>query len=241
MKDITLEKQHIPEVLAKPITSSPTSPHILLIDGNIKQRDVLLSLLKTTLHFKTTPMRSENEALHYFGENRAEVDLVLLDVSTVEEGCRLIVELQNIKPDLPIIVLVKYGDYQAAAEALLLGAQDFLTKPVAETRMSVTLRNAILLRNARREARRAHTAQAMSGHHTDAAAPNTSPSLISLLNSEGHARKIQDIEMTAIRFAVQFYKGRMTEVARKLGIGRSTLYRKLGHIGSDSPDVIHSA
>jgi DNA-binding NtrC family response regulator len=30
------------------------------------------------------------------------------------------------------------------------------------------------------------------------------------------------------------YRGRMTEVARRLGIGRSTLYRKLGELGIDT-------
>lgn len=53
--------------------------------------------------------------------------------------------------------------------------------------------------------------------------------MISLVNAAGDTRKMDEIEQAAIRFAVRFYNGRMTEVARKLGIGRSTLYRKLGN------------
>ena len=34
-----------------------------------------------------------------------------------------------------------------------------------------------------------------------------------------------------IRLALERYEGRMTLVARKLGIGRSTLYRKLKELG----------
>ena len=34
-----------------------------------------------------------------------------------------------------------------------------------------------------------------------------------------------------IRLALERYAGRMTLVARKLGIGRSTLYRKLKDLG----------
>jgi DNA-binding NtrC family response regulator len=30
-----------------------------------------------------------------------------------------------------------------------------------------------------------------------------------------------------IRFAIEHYSGQMSEVARRLGIGRSTLYRKM--------------
>ena len=36
-----------------------------------------------------------------------------------------------------------------------------------------------------------------------------------------------------IRLAIARYEGRMTVVARKLGIGRSTLYRKLKELGLD--------
>ena len=34
-----------------------------------------------------------------------------------------------------------------------------------------------------------------------------------------------------IRFAIAHYRGQMSEVARRLRIGRSTLYRKLDEIG----------
>ncbi len=36
-----------------------------------------------------------------------------------------------------------------------------------------------------------------------------------------------------IRFALSKYEGRMSEVARRLGIGRSTLYRKVTDLGLD--------
>jgi DNA-binding NtrC family response regulator len=48
-----------------------------------------------------------------------------------------------------------------------------------------------------------------------------------LLGDDGNIRRMEDIEAESIRFAMQYYHGRMTEVARRLGIGRSTLYRKL--------------
>ena len=38
-------------------------------------------------------------------------------------------------------------------------------------------------------------------------------------------------EAEIIRFALQFYRQRMSEVSRRLGIGRSTLYRKLKDLG----------
>ena len=48
---------------------------------------------------------------------------------------------------------------------------------------------------------------------------------------DGHMRPLDDIEADIIRLAIGHYRGRMTEVARRLGIGRSTLYRKLADLG----------
>jgi DNA-binding NtrC family response regulator len=44
-------------------------------------------------------------------------------------------------------------------------------------------------------------------------------------------RRMDDLERDIIRFALQHYRGHMSEVSRKLGIGRSTLYRKLKDYG----------
>jgi DNA-binding NtrC family response regulator len=46
-------------------------------------------------------------------------------------------------------------------------------------------------------------------------------------------RKLEEIEHELIRFAIEKYDGHMSEVARRLGIGRSTLYRKLREMGLD--------
>jgi DNA-binding NtrC family response regulator len=53
------------------------------------------------------------------------------------------------------------------------------------------------------------------------------------LDAKGHVRNISSIEEEMIRVAIDHYGGRMSEVARRLGIGRSTLYRKLKEYGLD--------
>lgn len=50
----------------------------------------------------------------------------------------------------------------------------------------------------------------------------------------GELRPLADIEADVIRLAINHYGGRMSEVARRLGIGRSTLYRKLADLGIDN-------
>ena len=57
---------------------------------------------------------------------------------------------------------------------------------------------------------------------------------ITLFENDGHIRALEEIEADVIRLAIGHYRGRMTEVARRLGIGRSTLYRKLTELGIDN-------
>lgn len=54
---------------------------------------------------------------------------------------------------------------------------------------------------------------------------------VALFGPDGHVRPMEEIEADLIRLAIGHYRGRMTEVARRLQIGRSTLYRKLGELG----------
>ena len=54
---------------------------------------------------------------------------------------------------------------------------------------------------------------------------------ISAITDGGHIRRLEDIEKDMIRLALHRYRGQMSEVARKLGIGRSTLYRKMRSLG----------
>ncbi len=57
---------------------------------------------------------------------------------------------------------------------------------------------------------------------------------IMLYTPDGNLRPLEEIEADVIRLAIGHYRGRMTEVARRLGIGRSTLYRKLSDLGIDN-------
>lgn len=50
---------------------------------------------------------------------------------------------------------------------------------------------------------------------------------LAVFDREGHLRSMQEIEKDLIQLAIDTYEGKMSEVARRLGMGRSTLYRKL--------------
>jgi len=82
-------------------------------------------------------------------------------------------------------------------------------------------------------------------------APSTAPSMVSgneipiaplpaagtltMLTSAGEVRPLEELENEIIRFAISHYRGQMSEVARRLKIGRSTLYRKLDEAAENEP------
>jgi DNA-binding NtrC family response regulator len=52
-----------------------------------------------------------------------------------------------------------------------------------------------------------------------------------VLDAEGEIRPLEEVEADLIKYAITHYRGQMSEVARRLQIGRSTLYRKLEALG----------
>lgn len=54
--------------------------------------------------------------------------------------------------------------------------------------------------------------------------------MLQCMDEKGNIKRLEDIEQELIRYALQRYSGHMSDVARHLGIGRSTLYRKLSNM-----------
>jgi len=67
-------------------------------------------------------------------------------------------------------------------------------------------------------------------------APAAGGDTVALTDAAGHVRPLDEIEAEVIRSAITRYRGQMSEVARRLRIGRSTLYRKLDEIGIGAAD-----
>lgn len=58
---------------------------------------------------------------------------------------------------------------------------------------------------------------------------------------DGEVRSLSDVERDLIAYAIDFYAGHMSEVSRRLGIGRSTLYRKVRDYGLDQEEETREA
>ncbi len=104
---------------------------------------------------------------------------------------------------------------------------------------NVLFRAAIFCRNGRLTAAdlpqlaqaRSHAAANDDALPAEAEASHDPLRSLALFGPDGHVRPMEAIEADLIRLAIGHYRGRMTEVARRLQIGRSTLYRKLGELG----------
>jgi DNA-binding NtrC family response regulator len=66
-------------------------------------------------------------------------------------------------------------------------------------------------------------------------APLPATGTLSILTNAGEVRPLEELESEIIRFAISHYRGQMSEVARRLKIGRSTLYRKLDEMAGAEP------
>ena len=78
-----------------------------------------------------------------------------------------------------------------------------------------------------------HAAPAMVSGNEIPIAPLPANGTLSMLTSAGEVRPLEEMENEIIRFAISHYRGQMSEVARRLKIGRSTLYRKLDEAAAD--------
>ncbi len=73
--------------------------------------------------------------------------IVISDVKLGDhDGVLLLQEMQQVIPDLPVILITGHGDIDMAVKALRLGAFDFIEKPFDPKRLNETVENALLVR-----------------------------------------------------------------------------------------------
>lgn len=98
------------------------------------------------------------------------VDLVLLDIWLKDSrfgGMEILRDLQQRRPELPVVMMSGHGTIDTAVEAIKLGAYDFVEKPIDADRLVITvdraLREGELLRACRDLHQRAGTGAGLIG------------------------------------------------------------------------------
>jgi DNA-binding response OmpR family regulator len=121
------------------------APKILLVAGDRE----LLELLSYILHraaFRPTLATSGSDALQLMDE--LQPDLLVLDLTSVDGPGLEMLKAVRRSSDLPIIVLSTSVSEDDLVQVLELGADDYVTKPIAFRAMLARIR-AVLRRQAR--------------------------------------------------------------------------------------------
>ena len=130
-------------------TSSTTAPEaevpkgderILLVDDEKAARDTLQAMLER-LGYRVTAASNGLEALNAFKAGPGNFDLVITDQTMPAlTGKDLTVELQIIRPEVPIILCTGFSDLIDADSARNLGIRAFLMKPIVMREMAGIIR-----------------------------------------------------------------------------------------------------
>ena len=101
-------------------------PRILICDDERGVRESLKLILEREYHLAFAT--NGQEALEHL--ERQEADLAILDIKMPQlNGLEALRALKQLRPGLRILMITGYESGDVAAEAIQLGADDYLTKP----------------------------------------------------------------------------------------------------------------
>ncbi|MDA1738357.1 fused response regulator/phosphatase [Bacillus cereus] len=128
---------------------------ILIVDDNPVNIFVIEKILKQAGYQNLVSLNSAQELFEYihFGKDSSrhnEIDLILLDIMMPEidglEVCRRLQKEEKFK-DIPIIFVTALEDANKLAEALDIGAMDYITKPINKVELLARIRVALRLKS----------------------------------------------------------------------------------------------
>jgi two-component system, NtrC family, response regulator AtoC len=102
---------------------------ILVVDDEFPVRDILQKGLSQMGGFSVEAAQNGREAIQKI-ENDL-FDLVLTDVKMPEmDGLELLKAIKETWPEMMVILMTGYGSIETAVEAMKMGANDYITKPI---------------------------------------------------------------------------------------------------------------
>ncbi len=114
---------------------------ILIIDDEKPIRNTLRDILQYE-KFEIIEAADGAEGIKLATEHNP--DLVLCDIKMSKmDGLEVLSKLQELNPDMPVVMISGHGTIETAVEALKKGAYDYIAKPPDLNRLLVTVRNAM--------------------------------------------------------------------------------------------------
>ena len=114
---------------------------VLIIDDE----KAICNTLKEILQYEKYEVEIANDGME--GLKKAEAggfDMVFCDIKMPKmDGLEVLAKLQQMDPDLPVVMISGHGTIETAVEAIKSGAYDYIAKPPDLNRILVTVRNAM--------------------------------------------------------------------------------------------------
>ncbi len=117
------------------------SAKILVVDDESKMRRILQMFFEEN-GFSVVQAENGEVALEKIGSSRP--DLMLCDIRMPRlDGIELLRRAKSFQEDLPVIIMTAYGDVKTAVEAMKLGAENYVTKPLDMDELRILVSRAI--------------------------------------------------------------------------------------------------
>lgn len=123
--------------------------NILIVGADsIENGSTLWRILSDTLHYEIVGVATMEHALEWLRVGRTPYpDIILLNTAgDGTEALQSIRACKKLRPELPLLFFVPYGNDKQGMEAVKSGAYDFITKPVTVERLQIAVQNTLKMR-----------------------------------------------------------------------------------------------
>jgi len=123
---------------------------ILVIDDEPDMLMLLRMMIEENTDHEVETTNNPSEGIKLFSEK--DYDLVITDLKMPGlDGIELFDEFQEIKPDIPMVMITAYGSIETADEAMKKGIADFITKPFRKDTILFTINRVLELARVKKE------------------------------------------------------------------------------------------
>lgn len=114
---------------------------ILVVDDEESQRQQIAGFLEKQ-GFSVVTAKSGNDALNFCQDKYFEVALIDLKMPGMD-GIELLRKLQELNPEIQVIMMTAYGTVETAVEAMKLGAYHYVNKPINLDELKLNISKAL--------------------------------------------------------------------------------------------------
>jgi DNA-binding NtrC family response regulator len=209
--------------------------NILVVDDELGIRDLLSEILFDEGHQVEL---AENAAMARESRQRMRPDLVLLDIWMPDtDGVSLLKEWATTGLlNMPVIMMSGHATIDTAVDAVKIGAQAFLEKPITLQKLLSAVEQGLARDQVKQAISAASLSQtvAVASSAVSGEVGSAALEVEQTFDLDRPLREARDaFEKAYFEFHLAQESGSMTKVAEKTGLERTHLYRKLKQLGVD--------